>query len=155
MSESPCRQATASSAFLRSLLVLGCLLSAIAAASLADSASLVRADPQLALLLRGMALIKGTVVLAACALLFWRFGHPVRRRTAAAYIFGTGLLSGASMLIWQLSYIPFAALVFHAAACWVLIAAWRDGIASSSFSFLRHKLATKRTGLPTATFVER
>jgi energy-converting hydrogenase Eha subunit A len=97
-----------------------------AAAMLGDPARLVQADPQLAFLLRGMALIKSALVLAAIALLLWRFAHPVSNGFALAYIAGTAVLAAASMLIWQLSFIPLAALAFHVAALAVLLAAWRD-----------------------------
>jgi hypothetical protein len=122
------RAATAASPqLLRSLLILGCVVAVSAAAVLGEPASLVRADPQLALLLRGMAVIKAAIVLSAIGILVWRFGHPVSNRLALAYIVGASVLAGASMLIWQLSFIPLAALGFHVAAFVVLVAAWHDG----------------------------
>jgi hypothetical protein len=81
-----------------------------------------------------MSLIKGAMVLAAVAVLLWRFGHPVLAGTAVAYISGAAVLAGASVLIWQLSFIALAALAFHAAAFVVLVAAWRDG--GAKFKFL-------------------
>ena len=123
------RQATrgASPAVFRSILLIGCVACTLMAAGLGEPASFVRADPQLALLLRSMSLIKGTIVLAAVAVLWWRFGHPVLAETAVAYISGAAVLAGASTLIWQLSFIPLAALAFHVAAFVILVAAWRDG----------------------------
>lgn len=123
--------ASASPELLRSLLVLAAAAAVAAAALCGDPAAVVRADPQLAFLLRGMALIKAAMVLATIAAFLWRFGHPVPRPTAAAYIAGTAVLAGASMLIWQLAFIPLAALGFHAAAFVVLVAAWRDGGAAA------------------------
>lgn len=38
--------------------------------------SLLQADAELARLLRGMALIKAAIVVAALAALLWRFGQP-------------------------------------------------------------------------------
>jgi hypothetical protein len=122
------RSATAASPeLLRLLLILGCVAAVSAAAVIGEPALLVRADPQLALLLRGMAVIKAAIVLSAIGILAWRFGHPVSNRTAATYVAGASALAGASMLIWQLSFIPLAALGFHVAAFAVLVAAWHDG----------------------------
>jgi hypothetical protein len=84
------------------------------------------ADAELAFLLRGMAVLKATMVLAAIALVLWRFGRPVAPRTAAVYVIGTAALAGATVLVWRLTSIPLAALVFHLAGFAVLLAAWRD-----------------------------
>ena len=73
-----------------------------------------------------MAAIKAVIVLAAAAVLFWRFGHPVLQRTAAAYLVGAWLSAGATMLVWQLSFIPLAAVTFHASEFTLLFVAWRD-----------------------------
>lgn len=116
----------ASPALLRSLLVIGCVAAALLAAASGEPGALVRADPQLAFLLRGMAAIKAALVLGAIAVTRWRFGWQVPPGLAAAYIAGTSALAGASVLIWQLSFIPLAAAVFHVAAFVVPVAAWRD-----------------------------
>ena len=113
-------------ASMRTLLLAGCLASAAAAGWLADPAPVLQADTELARLLRGMALIKGALMLAAVGVLLWRFGRPTTPRTAGAYLAGAWMLCGASLLIWQLSAIPFAALLFHAGVLLLLVAAWRD-----------------------------
>jgi hypothetical protein len=113
------------------MLVICCAACALVAAGLGEPAPFVRADPQLALLLRGMSLVKGMIVLATVAVLLWRFGHSVLVGTAIAYIAGAAVLAGASVLIWQLSFIAPAALAFHAAAFTILFAAWRDGVTPS------------------------
>ncbi len=73
----------------------------------------MHADPELALLLRGMALIKATIALAAVAVLWWRFGAPVSRPVAAIYVVGAGSMAGATVSIWQLSSLLPAAVLFH------------------------------------------
>jgi hypothetical protein len=113
-------------AALRSLLVAGCIASIAIAAWLGEPAAFVRADAELAQLLRGMAAIKAIIVLAAVGVLLWRFGQPVPRRTAIAYLLGAWLIAGATTLVWQLSFVPLAALAFHAGEFTLLIAAWRD-----------------------------
>jgi hypothetical protein len=116
----------ASPAALRALLCAGCLAAVAAAAWLGQPAATLQADPELARLLRGMALIKAALVLAAVALLLWRFGRPLRRPAAIAYLAGAWLAAGASMLVWQLSFIPLAAPVFHAGELTLLVTAWRE-----------------------------
>ncbi len=117
---------TSRPALLRTLLLAGCMASMAIALWLGPPPASVQADPELARLLRGMALIKGGIVLAAVCALMWRFGRPAPQRLAAAYLAGTWLAAGASMLIWQLTLIPWAALAFHAGELTLLVAAWRD-----------------------------
>jgi hypothetical protein len=45
---------------------------------------------------------------------------------AAAYLAGGSLLAGASMMVWQLTMIPLAAIGFHAVEISLLCVAWRD-----------------------------
>jgi hypothetical protein len=73
-----------------------------------------------------MAVIKACLVAAAVGVLLWRLGQSLPQRTAKAYLVASWLLAGATMLIWQLSFIPLAALVFHAGMFMLLFAAWRD-----------------------------
>jgi hypothetical protein len=113
-------------AALRSLLLAGCIASAAITAWLGEPAAFMQADAELAHLLRGMAAIKGVIVLAAVGVLLWRFGQPVPRRTAIAYVLGAWLIAGATTLVWQLSFVPLAALAFHAGEFTLLITAWRD-----------------------------
>ena len=110
----------------RGLLKGGCLASAGLAAWVGDPSTFLRADAELGYLLRGMAAIKATLVLAACAVLWWRFGHNLSQRIAAAYLAGTCLVAGATALIWQLSFVPLAAVLFHTGTLALLLAAWAD-----------------------------
>lgn len=111
----------------RTLLLLGTALALVAAAALGDPRPMIAADPDLARLLRGMALIKGVLVLAALGILLWRFGRPLESAHLMAYLFGAWLTSAATVLIWQLSHIVPAAIVFHAGELLLLLTAWRDG----------------------------
>jgi hypothetical protein len=111
---------------LRAALLLGCLAMLVAAGWYGQPDALLQADPQIAQMLRGMALIKAAMVLAAISLLAWRFGHPIGRRQAAVYLAGVWLAAGGSMLIWQLTLIPAAAIVFHLGEFAFLLMAWRD-----------------------------
>jgi chromate transport protein ChrA len=111
---------------LRAALLLGCAASVALAACVARPAPHLESDPELGRLLRGMALIKAGIVLAAISVLWRRFKRPVPAALAAAYLIATWLAAGASMLIWQLTAIPFAAIIFHAGGLAFLIAAWRE-----------------------------
>ena len=117
--------ATWSPSTLQSLLLAGSIAS-VAAAWLGEPSAYLRADPELAFLLQGMAAIKACIVLAAIGVVFWRLGQAVPQRTASAYLVGSWLLAGATTLVWQLSFIPLAALVFHAAGFSLMFVAWRD-----------------------------
>ena len=115
-----------SAAALKLFLLAGCAASVALAAWVGDPDPYLRADPELAFMLRGMVAIKLAIVLAAAGAVVWRFGHPVTRQTAAAYLVGMWLAAGATMLVWQLSFIPLAALTFHVGEFTLLFAAWRD-----------------------------
>jgi hypothetical protein len=110
----------------RLLLIAGCVLAVAMAAWLGQPQASAGTDPDLLRLLRGMAMIKGFLVLAAVGVLLWRFGHPLSPGMAGAYLVGAWLAAGASMMIWQLTLIPLAALVFHVGEITMLVTAWRD-----------------------------
>ncbi len=110
---------------LRGGLVSGCVVAIGIAAWLGDPAGYLNADPALARLLRGMALIKGMIALAVVGAVFWRLTWRVSTRAGAAYLLGSWTLTGSTMLVWQLSYIVMAGLLFHVAALSLLWATWR------------------------------
>jgi hypothetical protein len=111
---------------LRSGLILGCANAIGIAAWLGDPSGYLHADPALARLLRGMALIKGMIAIAAVGAVFWRLAWPVSKIGAATYLISSWAIAGSAMLIWQLSYIVPAALLFHAAALSLLLVSWRE-----------------------------
>jgi hypothetical protein len=111
---------------LRAVLLFGCAAMVVAGGWYGQPDALLQADPQLAQMLRGMALIKAAMVLAAISLLAWRFGHPIGRRQAVVYLAGVWLAAAGSMLIWQLTHIPAAAVMFHLGEFAFLLMAWRD-----------------------------
>ena len=117
---------------LRTLLLAGCVVAAAAALWLGEPAAYLAAEPGLVVLLRSMAAIKACIVVAAVGVLLWRLGHAVPGRTAAAYLVGSWLIAGATTLVWQLSFIPLAAVVFHAGELLLLFTAWRDRGADES-----------------------
>lgn len=118
--------ALSSGFILRAALLLGCLAAVTLAAWVGNPAAHLQSDLELAQLLRGMAIIKAGIVIAAAGLLLWRFRRPVPVLLAWVYLLGGWLIAGASMMIWQLTLIPLAALAFHVGELAMLVAAWRD-----------------------------
>lgn len=118
--------AVATATVARSGLVAGCALAVLAGLALGDPTPRMAADPEVALLLRGMAAIKAVLLLGALALLAWRLGRPLPRWMAAVYVGGACVMAFATALIWQLTALPLAAVAFHAAEITLLVTAWRD-----------------------------
>jgi hypothetical protein len=116
----------ADTALLRAAVIAACVLSIGIAAGFGDPSGYLTDDPALARLLRAMAVIKGMLALAALGAVLWRFGWSVSKPAAFTYIVGSSVLTGSSMLIWQLTYIPLAAVLFHAAALCMLVVCWRE-----------------------------
>jgi hypothetical protein len=113
-------------ALLRTALLAACALSIGVAAWYGDPSGYLTADPALARLLRGMAAIKGMIALAALGAVLWRFSWPTSTVAAIVYIGGTSVLAGSTMLIWQLTSLVLAAVLFHVAALSMLVVGWRE-----------------------------
>jgi len=111
---------------LQTLTVAACALSIGVAGWIGDPSGYLETDLALAHVLRAMAVIKGMVALAAVGAVLWRFGWPVSKPIAFGYVVGSSVLAGSTMLIWQLSFIPLAAVLFHVAAASMLIIGWRE-----------------------------
>ena len=118
---------------LRSLLIIGCALGIGLATWHGTAVGTSFPDPALIRLLRGMALLKGAMAIAALLAVFWRFGWPMSPPVALGYLLCTWTLAGASVLIWRLTLIPFAAVSFHAALLGILAAAWQDDLRRRPF----------------------
>jgi hypothetical protein len=111
---------------LRTLLLSGCALAAAIALGYGVPEAAIRVDRELAYLLRGMALIKAGLVVAAVGVLWWRLAHAIDRGAAAGYLAGAFLMSAASGLIWQLTLIGLGAVAFHVGGFMVLLVAYFD-----------------------------
>jgi hypothetical protein len=111
---------------LRAALIPACALAIGIALWVGDPRTYLQADPALARLLRGMALIKGMLAIGAAAAVYWRCAWPMSRQAAATYAISAAAMAGSAALIWQLSYIALAALLFHLSAVTMLIVGWRE-----------------------------
>lgn len=107
--------------------VLATVLGALVAAAVAQPTPHLVADTELAWLLRGMGLVKASLLVAALGVLAVRLRWPLPGRLALGYAACMALLAASTVLIWQLSWIPLAAAVFHIAGLVLLVLAWRDG----------------------------
>lgn len=112
----------------RTLLVAGGVAAIGLAAFLAAAEAPTARDPDLARLLRGMAMIKAVLTLAALGAVLWRLGHPISPGIRAVYLVGTWALAASTVLIAQLVLLPAAALALHAGEIAMLLAAWRDDL---------------------------
>jgi hypothetical protein len=105
---------------------MGCLACVVVGWTAASGASHL-VEPELAVLLRGMAAIKGLLAVFAASLVYWRFGLRISARAAWAYATCAGLMFVGCAVIWQLAFIPLAAALFHAGGMGALCVAWREG----------------------------
>jgi hypothetical protein len=112
----------------RAGLIAACALSIGLAAWAGHPTGYLEADPALAHLLRAMALIKGLIVLGALGAALWRYGWEITAPVAVGYAACIAVLAGSATLIWQLTLIPLAALMFHAALIGLVYVGWREGV---------------------------
>jgi hypothetical protein len=130
---------------LATALLAGNLLAVAAVLASAHPDAHLLADPELARLLRGMALIKVAIVSPMLALLAWRLHSPLAPRMAIGYALAACAMSTATALIWQLSAIAPAALLFHGGALTLILLAWRDDMPRSRLApFIRQREAAPR-----------
>lgn len=115
--------------------------SVLGAAALALSTQAGPHDPELAVLLRFMAVVKAAMALGAAALVGWRFGSPVRRPAVSwGYVAGTSSMAAGAGLIWQLGHVGTGALLVHggllalAGLAWVDRAGWVQAVSAVSMS---------------------
>jgi len=112
---------------MRMVLLVGCATSVALAVAVGDPSPYLTADLELARLLRGMAVLKALMVAAGLGAIGWRMGNPMERRTAALYVVGASAVAGATALIWQLTWLGPASLVFHVGGILLLLVAFADG----------------------------
>ena len=125
--------------------LIGSCLAAVLLGSLSgDPATLLSTDPDLARLLRGMALIKGVLALATLAIIWWRYSRPLSNGLSTVYLVGVTSMVFAAVTVWQLSHLAFASILFHAGIFMLLGAAYLD--TSSPADTEQERQARKRHG---------
>jgi hypothetical protein len=122
----PWRSSSTSTALWRSVLIGGCLGAAALGVLAGDPTAYLQSDPDLARVLRGMALIKAALVLLAISAIFWRCSWSLSRGPAAGYVLGVLPMAFATAMIWQLTHLAAAAGLFHLGLFLLLGAAYLD-----------------------------
>ncbi len=110
----------------RAGLVGSCLAAALLGMLSGDPAAYLQANPDLARLLRGMALIKAALVLAAIAVIWWRYSRPLSHGLSSLYLVGATAMVLAAVMVWQLSHLAGASILFHAGIFLLLGCAYLD-----------------------------
>jgi len=120
----PARGAT-----LRRAALAGAVAIAVASAHLfadgAASAGAVAADPELARLLRAMALIKASMAAAAAWLAHRLLREPLGPGLAAGLVAAVALMAAAPVLMWHVAHVGAGAVLFHAGMVLLLVLGWR------------------------------
>jgi hypothetical protein len=125
----PRQRAAARPAVRRAALAVSVLLAVAVAHLAADgaaSAGAVAADPELARLLRAMALIKASMAAAAV----WLADRLLLRCSlgpglAAGLVSTVALMAAAPVLMWHVAHVGTGALLFHAGMVALLVLGWR------------------------------
>lgn len=110
----------------RAAILAACLVFAGAAYAVGNPAAWLEVAPETAQLLRGMALLKATIVVAALAAVLWRVGSPIEPPFAFGYGLALAAMTGAAVMVWQLSFLHVTSFVFHASLIALIVLAWRD-----------------------------
>ncbi|MDX2233185.1 MAG: hypothetical protein NW200_01690 [Hyphomonadaceae bacterium] len=112
----------------RGALVAGVALAVTLAFALGQPARALAADPDLARLLRGMAVLKAAIALAAGLAVWWRFGQPASWAVTGVYAGSVAAMAGVAGALWRLSGLEWISVLFHAALLAIAVTALRDGM---------------------------
>lgn len=115
-----------SPAFLRCALLIAIAAALSGVRVAAPEASAYTGEPELARLLRSMALLKAVLVVATAALVCWRFGWPVTWPVAVVYGLATASMAAATLGVWQLAALGLSSVAFHVGFVALLACAYFD-----------------------------
>ncbi len=111
----------------RGALTMGCAALGVGIVHVTEPAAWVRADPELARLLRSMAVLKILLVALTFAAVWWRLGRALSLPLGVSYLIGVWAMAGCCALLWQFQSLSAVAVAFHLAGALVLIGAGLDG----------------------------
>jgi hypothetical protein len=111
---------------LRMAFLGACALAAAAATYFAGTDSVQSADPDLARLLKGMAIIKMVILFAVGAAIWWRLGSPIRPSFSAGYIIFCAMGIAGAALVWNKAGLGLAPFLFDGGLLGFLVLALRD-----------------------------
>lgn len=123
----------------------------IGAAALGLMAGGAAVDPELAMLLRFMAVVKAAMAMAAAMLVAWRLGQPVRPAVAVGYIVAVSSMAAGTGLIWQLQHVAMGAVMVHGGLVTLAALGWMDRAGwAQAASALSASMRSSRRGWPGA-----
>lgn len=103
------------------LIALGTVLLAAAATLLATTNGPAPAEPDLALLLRSMAVTKAGLALGAAWLVGWRLRHPAPAPVTFGLLAAMAGMAAGAALIWRVTPAGAGAITFHASLALALL----------------------------------
>ena len=127
------------------LLVIGIAGAAgFATAATQGSQASAYADPDLARLLRAMAVLKALIASGAVSAVLWRLGSSVTLPRLAGYALAGAAMAAGPGLIWSMTHLGAGALLLHGGllACALLL--WRDPEVSRRLA----KMVAARRAMP-------
>ncbi len=128
------RAAGWSPATARGAVLLLALAAAAAGFMATDAQTVARAvafDPELAWLLRAMAVLKMSAAAAATAGIAWRLGSPAKPAWLAGYALALAATWAGPGLIWDMAHLRLGALLLHGGLAGALVLLWRDPVAGA------------------------
>ncbi|WP_375462426.1 hypothetical protein [uncultured Methylobacterium sp.] len=106
--------------------MIGTLLALAASGLVLAQAPAAAIDPDLARVLRCMAVIKGGFAAMALAACWWRLGRAASGWRRLAYVAGPPLMAGGAVALWSLHALGSAAIGLHLGLFGVIAAALTD-----------------------------
>ncbi len=123
-----------SSSAARAAVLLVALAAAAAGFMATDSPTVARTvalDPDLAWLLRAMAVLKMAAAAAATAGIAWRLGTTATPAWLAGYALALAAAWAGPGLIWDMAHLRLGALLLHGGLAGALVLLWRDPVAGA------------------------
>ena len=112
-------------------MLLVALASAAAGFMATDAQAVARAvaaDPELAWLLRAMAVLKMAAAVAATGGIAWRLGGAASPGWLAGYALALTATWAGPGLIWDMAHLRLGALLLHGGLAGALVLLWRDPV---------------------------
>ena len=121
----------------------------LGAAALALATPAAPSDPELAALLRFMAVLKAAMALGAATLLGWRLRSPVRPAVGLGYVVGAAGMAAGAGLIWRLGHVGAGACLVHGGLLTLAALAWADRAGwDQAASAVSASMRSKRSAWP-------
>ena len=118
----------------RGAVLLVALVAAAAGFMATDPQTVARAvalDPELAWLLRAMAVLKMAAAAAVTAGIAWRLGSAATPVWLAGYALALAATWAGPGLIWDMAHLRLGALLLHGGLAGALVLLWRDPVAGA------------------------